>query len=459
VFATHEYRGWWWLPEDPEKRLAGTLNVRNGEAELDLTDDFGHEILSRSATEITMSFHLAERPRILGLTSDGQVITSEGHIGASWERHSAGVSLSMYRRSVTLVGAHFASGEKIEFDEISIRMSDLTAWTQTLAIDTKATTRKQRGGYVWGGFSARTKRLNDIQIPLSRGEQASIRFGTKFKGIHISGRGSDQASLTQDTELRLRFPKPADLERIFLRLGHLRNFLTLAVGRPVAVLSVTGYRDDFTDDRTKRPLPIELLWHVPRNPDPPERRREPREMLFTLPEASPDISTVLRSWLAKQKRLEPVFNLFFGMLYHPDMYPDVRFLMFVQAVETYGYRRGRKVVERPFADQVRAALANCPSVSRKIVGADEDAWVKWLKVTRDFYTHYNPNKEKAAGKVAGRLLLTVQLRAIIEMSLLRELGFTQIAIDEVLTRIGRYEEIAHFRRIVAGDKEEVTKPP
>jgi hypothetical protein len=34
--------------------------------------------------------------------------------------------------------------------------------------------------------------------------------------------------------------------------------------------------------------------------------------------------------------------------------------------------------------------------------------------------HYNPKKEKAAGKVAGRFLLTVQLRTITEMSLLRQ---------------------------------------
>ena len=70
-------------------------------------------------------------------------------------------------------------------------------------------------------------------------------------------------------------------------------------------------------------------------------------MLFTLPAVQAEISKVLRSWFAKQKRLEPVFNLFFGLLYNRDIELDVRFLLYAQAVETYGYRRGRNPVERP----------------------------------------------------------------------------------------------------------------
>lgn len=47
---------------------------------------------------------------------------------------------------------------------------------------------------------------------------------------------------------------------------------------------------------------------------PPEKQRDAHEMLFTLPAVQAEISKVLRSWFAKQKRLEPVFNLFFGLL-------------------------------------------------------------------------------------------------------------------------------------------------
>jgi hypothetical protein len=446
VIETREFRGWWWLPGERDDRLPGALVVTKGEAELDLTGHFGHDIISETDTERVPSGHLADQPRILGIDSNGKSVTSVGHSSASYSLHSAGVVLSKYARQVTLVGKHFDAGQTIAFDEISIQTSDLTAWTQVRAIQTKAKTRKHRRGYhVWSDISVRWKPLDDIEIPLSRGERAFIRFGMKFQGIDIAGRGSDHAELTQDTDLHLRFTKSQTLEQVFNRVGDLRNFLSLAVGRPVAVLSVAGFRDDFADETTKLPIPIEILWGIPHNPDPPEKPREAHEMLFTLPEVSTEISKVMRSWFAKRKRLEPVFNLFFGLLYHPDIYSDVRFLLYAQAVETYGYRRGRKPVERNFGDQIRDVLATCPIASRKIVGADTEAFVKLLTMSRHYYTHYNPNKEKASAHGVGLFVLSHQLRTLIEMALLRELGFTPRATDAILARARRYEQIEHFR--------------
>lgn len=450
MIETREFRGWWWLPKKPDDQLPGSLIVTRGEAELDLTGHFGHEVIAETAHEVVMSGRLTAQPRILGIDRDGNELTSEGHQSASYSEHSAGVTISRYSRRITLVGRHFQSGEKIGFDEIAIRASDLTAWTQTRIIETKAKRRKRGRGYVWGDVSARSRQLPDIEVALARGERAFIRFGAKFSGIDIWGRGSEHAELTQDTTLHLRFARARDLDYIFDRVGDVRNFLSLAVGRPVAILEVTGYRDDFADGRTKLPHPVEILWGIPNNPDPPEKQRDAHEMLFTLPAVQAEISKVLRSWFAKQKRLEPVFNLFFGLLYNRNIELDVRFLLYAQAVETYGYRRGRKPVERSFRDQVRDVLTTCVTVSRKIAGNDLDAFTAHLKVTRDFYTHYNPAKEPKAAKGVGLLLLTVQLRTLVEMAFLRELGFGHRAIDAILTRARRYEEIDHFKNYAPG---------
>jgi hypothetical protein len=181
VIETREFRGWWWLPAQPDNQLPGTLTVTRGQAELDLTGNFGHEMLAETDREIVMSGRLADQQRILGIDRDGKEVTSEGHQSASYSEHSAGVTISNYSRRITLVGKHFQSGERIEFDEIAIRASDLTAWTQTRVIETKAQRRKRGRGFVWGDVSARSKQLPDIEIALARGERAFIRFGAKFQ--------------------------------------------------------------------------------------------------------------------------------------------------------------------------------------------------------------------------------------------------------------------------------------
>lgn len=443
MIETQTFRGYWWLPEADERKLSGTLTVAKGDARLELLDNFGRTAISKGIS----SFSLAERPRVLGVSTDGKPITLEGHIGARAEEHFPGIPTSTYRHEVALIGAHFAPDEEIGFDEIAIKASDLNAWTEVSGFRIKTGMREHEKGYlIFEKVNIDYQAPDDVGISLSRGEHAFIRFNAPSEGI---GAGTEHISLRQEAALHLRFRKRANLDQVFERVGHVRNFLSLAVGRPVAILSVTGFQDDYVRERSETPIPITVLWPIVHNPDPPAKRREPREMLFTLPEAKPEISRVMRAWFAKQERLEPVFNLFFGMLYHPDMYSDVRFLMFAQAVETFGYRRKRNVVERSFADQVREVLGTCRSVSKRIVGSDVDSWVTWLKVTRDFRTHYNPAKEERAAKEAGLLLLTLQLRAIIEMSLLRELGFPAAAINEILERIGRYREIEHFQAIVA----------
>jgi ApeA N-terminal domain 1 len=132
--------------------------------------------------------------------------------------------------------------------------------------------------------------------------------------------------------LHLRFAKRAGLRTIFKRVSEIRNFLSLAVGRPVSVLSVIGYQDDYARGQTTFPRPIEIYWQIPNNPEPPTKSRHFTEMLFTLEEARPEMSTVMKRWFQKQARLEPVFNLFFGTLYHPSLYLEVKFLAYAQAI-------------------------------------------------------------------------------------------------------------------------------
>jgi ApeA N-terminal domain 1 len=102
-------------------------------------------------------------------------------------------------------------------------------------------------------------------------------------------------------------------------------------------------------------------------------------------------------------------------------------------------------------------LAQCRMVSKRIVGAqqsDLEEFITGFKTARNYYTHYNPKLEKKAAKGVALLLLSIQLQAIIEMSLLRELGFPLRAIDAILDRTRRYEEIDHFRSKAAQETED-----
>lgn len=264
-------------------------------------------------------------------------------------------------------------------------------------------------------------------------------------------RPRDRVEFRQEAALHWRFPRPVDLPSVFKRVGQIRDFLSLAVGRAVSITSVAGFRgEDRSEDRGPR-RPIEILWEIPHNPEPPTSPQDPRDMLFTLA-AIPDASKVLKRWVARQDRLEPVFNLYFGTLYHPDLFLEVRFLSLAQALETYDFRRRRKPGQKSLAERTHDILAQCRTVTKRIVGPDADRFVDHFKCTRNYYTHYNPKLEAKAASGVGLFLLTLQLQAILELSFLRQLGFPCQAIEGVLERARRFEEIDHFRSQAAEAK-------
>jgi hypothetical protein len=445
MIGKHKHTGIWWRASDPEKTLPGTLRIAKGEADLELLGNFGHKLISETPEQKAFDpFELEEPGRILGRSASGQSITLEG------QSYGLAGDISSYRFPWVLVGKRFAENEEATFDEVAIEMSDLDTWTATSGFARPQLDSDQPDGGLSSLFHVGFERPPAIEIPLDDGEKITLDFLPSHSGWRAV---TTEITISQKTVLRLRFPARRNLHEIAQRVGQLRNFFCLAIGRPVSVLSVTLFQDDYQHEDSEHHLPIQLLWEIPHNPEPTEKSRHPFQMPFTLPEPPQGISAVMKAWFAMQQRFEPVLNLYFGMRHHPDIYGDVRFLAYSQAVETYDRRcRGKK----SSLDQRMAAVLNdCPTVSTKIVeagGFTLDEFVTAFADSRNFYTHYNPRAKAQVARGVLLYVLTVQLQAIIEMSLFQQLGFSSEEIDTIFTtRTERYREIANAKSQV-GDE-------
>lgn len=444
MFDRHEYAGLWWEPERESGVLLGTLTIGQGRPVLEVQEDFGQTLIP--GTGRGRNYSLEKKPRIVG-GDDESLITLEEVQGLGRGAQGMGPRTAHYEAQVALEGKRFAQGERVAFDEISICASDLNAWTQVSGfktiLETESVDEKDRVV----ATEVRYEAPEDIRIPLAQGEEIIISFVCMGKGL---AGGSDRVELRQESSLRWRFARPLGVYEVFERVGQIRNFLSLAAGRPVSITSVTGFQDLYTHRGTDLPRPIELRWNIPHNPEPPQDFGHPAHMLFTLADADPDPSALLQRWIERQGRLEPVFNLYFGALYDPDPYLEVKFLAFAQALETYDIRRRGQPERMNLAARTRDVLSQYEKVSRKIVGDDIEAFVVDFRNARNYYTHYNPGLEKRAARGGALLLLTTQLQTILEMSLLGELGFSDQAVEEILDRSHRFAQIEHLREQFAG---------
>jgi ApeA N-terminal domain 1 len=443
MFRRLEYNGLWWEPSRESGVVLGTLSIEQGRSTLRVREAFRRGPNSRISWHGDSSIDLAEKPRIIGESDDGGPITLEMVKEAGHTDQQLSSRTVRYHAQVALLGKRFAEGEEVTFDEISIGATDLNAWTGVSgfksALETEALEEDGRVAVV--ATEVRFEAPEDIRIPLVDGEEITISF-------NCLGGHSDRVELRQEASLRWRFARPLGLYDIFERVGQIRNFLSLAVGRPVSITAVTGFQSSHTYRGSEAPRPIELHWSIPHNPEPPEDPRHPRYMLFTLAEAAQDPSKLLNRWFERQDRLEPVFNLYFGTLYRQEHYLEVRFLALAQALETYDFRRRRRPVRMTLAARTRDVLLQCKSVSQRIVGNDFEPFVVDFRDARNYYTHYDPELEKRVARGGALLLLTTQLKTILEMSLLRELGFPRRAVERILERGLRFEQIELLREQV-----------
>jgi hypothetical protein len=395
----------------------------------------------------------------------------------SFQMSSHGIPTTIYRPSAALLGARFTEGEELTFDEISLVTSDLDTWVSASGISWSHTMNDDPTLGL-KAIDLHFEPPESIPIPLDEGAEARIDFSYAQSGIQPV---PSKATVSQSAALHLRHPEHFTLDGVGEAVGRIRNFLSLAIGRTQTVVSITAFRDDLLRPGSNHRQPVDLVWELQHNPELPTRPVHPHEMLFSLPEAKPSISEVMRSWLARQDVLRPVFNLYFGVLYHPNMYLDVRFLAYAQAIETYDFRRREatdlppeehehrlEAVLAPAPDEyrgwleqqlknsntlslrrrVRDVLAECPTVRDKIIGAtsnERKVFINRFIDSRNYYTHYNPELEGRAATGAALYLLVIQLQAIIEMCLLRELHFDCEEIDSILGRVQRYVLIHHMR--------------
>jgi hypothetical protein len=476
VIGTQTYRGVWWLPSDPQDRRNGTLTITAGEVSLDLVGHFGREIISESDHEISYSLFLADQERILGATTDGNHITLVDCSQAAGGRLLLGLSTDLetavYRARAAIVGnGRFDEGEAVEFDHVELRLAALESWLQIR----HATLNLSASG---DGGTIEFTRVPPMEFQLDGGPTATIRFSSSVQSV---GPEATRAGYEWSSWLGLKFPEMCSLDDVKSAVGWLRNLLVLATGKPLTVLAVHGYRDDWTGP-DGYPVQMGLFYSLFYNPDPMPRPVNWWELLFDYPQIAERLADVLSRWIALHQQYDAVIGLFFGTIYQQASYREQRFLQYAQAIETYDRLkrpgatiRGRDAFralrdeivaavpqehrawlktelawsnDLKLADRITHVLSSCPEVAERIVGSEGiDAFVKAVKWTRNYYTHYDPKgKAKAATDGQDMHRLTVQLRAVLETVLLVELGFDSDEIAAGLERARRFEEIDLMRR-------------
>jgi hypothetical protein len=445
-----EYRGVWWLPEDPGREVGGILKFSPGEgARLELTG-----ALKEPASLIR---RLSAPELIFGKVFGRGKVTLYRCLEV--KRHINTAETSDLIADVAFLGDH-VDPRRATFSSMSVESSELDLWANVNWVEFPDLSE-----LAGRNFSIRFYKPELLEARLDNG--IKVTLGVGIEGPQMSW-VQTEVRLKRKIFVRVIPPSPCPFEECLNLVQAMLDLASLGILHPAIPNEIVGMVEE-RESEGSEPIRIEILYRLSRKPSFDRASLHPYAVLFSLADIYERFEEFVRNWFDTKARLEPVWNLYLATLHAPEMYVESHFLNIVHALEAFhrltvgGHElpedeHGKRVDEiinsapcqwcQWLMDKLRYSnepslrsrlIKVCgmfPSVTGRLIGNQKAVkrFVCQVVDTRNYMTHHDPELGQSAARGISLFPLTEKLKILVECCLLRELGFPDEFISE---RIGR----------------------
>jgi hypothetical protein len=446
LIEVFELHGKFWLPKNPSRQLQGTLKYTpaqgttlelKGAWEDDINEPIGYEIILGRDRERRNKVTLNKCIEVKRSITNGVVFESNFNV------------------ELFLLNVHVRDSSKIKFRKISVNYSQFDEWVYYTRINIEQEDKKTIVEY---------KPLEPLASNYDSNYSININFGYDVNF------GENKVNISEEPFIEIFSREERYLNEFMKILHYIRIFLTLALGRQVSPISIWG-ETDLAKHRIKGKgnyyWPIIIFVNVSFNNINTMEKYSRYDVLFWLKDIKNEFETCLKNWLNEANLLEPVYYLYFISL-SSDFVLENKFLFFMQAIEAYHRRKFNKkewtdeenkeliikilnVVPRGKREKIsqifrtanELTLANrlidILKIYSNVVPEQGPGFVKKVVGERHYLTHYDINLQNK--KISGEEFwtITIKLRMLMEICLLKELGLSSNKINELIKNNWRYK--------------------
>lgn len=466
-----KFSGTWWLPQDPEREVGGTLTFPGDrQCTLDLLGSFSSDTLetTRRETGLLLTGDDFVNPGIiLGISEKrGTPLTLFRCRQIRSTSGMRGVRSSAYGVNVILVGQHVESQTELLFRKFALPYDHLNSWASLSGFETHFTNDKEH--------HSKTCEVR-YEHPEPPEAEVDDRWKYRIFANFNYNSGLKQIILKEWIYAEIEPPNPVSFDEALGALRPFQNLVSLGVGR--AVLAMEGRATLAGDQEAGHGTigPSVKVYFATPAIEEPEVKIQSRRMLFKFSDLQDQFSEYMRTWLSHSYALGPVLDLYFSTFYNPQQYLESRFLSLTQAIEAYHRRRlgGQYLPDKllkpikeellgviqkakiekeegvpPGAKQALTARLkhiNDYSLRRRVRELVRDpgnllgriipkprSFAEAVVNARNYLTHYSTEQEGQAESVKDLYLLAERLKALLDVVLLRELGFEDQKIEKLV---------------------------
>lgn len=444
-------QGLWWLPETPDDRETGTLTF-------DQIAGAKLNVIGRLAPYETDPMGVGgERDVIHGFTTTGQPVTLLKTFIVKSQFGFPGIATETWHVRTVAVGAHFSSAEEGVFSRAWVRFDGIARWLEN---DPFVEIQD---------FDARITKLTVCKPDR---QQLGVIPGAKvYSGSNLkSGRDGDERwTSVSEAMIAIDADAPQTLNWHFVAAVKMRFLVELFYGRP---LSLTKLMVELPSEPKAEGYPpyadVEIYAQMIGGDD----KLSPidRPPMLTAPVLLNAAPKALADWFAQYETLSAAMHLLSTVASDRRMFMNVRFLLAVQAVETFHREAcpGTIIPENEHGEIVKALTAavpptttqemreklqsmlqyaNEPSLRQRlraliaqardgrgdVMPAYDKSFINAVVATRNHETHHG---ERPDNLLTGADMYWAIRRLVVLLTVLflRRLGLPSDAVDAVIAR-------------------------
>ena len=439
--------GYFWLPEQDEKKIPGVLTIKNGGGiELEVVGLFDDSINSLNNDD--------NPDRIIGLVEKDGLVTLENCFYTNTNISFGGISKSKICVNKVLSGFAYKQNEIVTFNSLSFSVDCLDEWVRISGISNDSD---------WKNRTATISYIppENISFVLDNRMKLEICFAYTLPGSP----NITEAKITQRVYFKLSSEELRPLSD-FTEIAHkLTNFLCFAIDATVTLkdLSATSkeIQKDGGDGKTY-PVPVKVFYpSIPFAENAPDKSCH--RMLFTYGTIKSNAQDVFNNWLRAYETMAPALSLYFSTKNGAQKYLDGKFLALAQGLETYHRRTNdEKLMDSSKFDSLVSTISeSCPKehakwLSDRLMHGNEISLRKRLELiiepfkdklgikkdrkkllskivaTRNYLTHYSENLKNNAADGEELLNLCQKMEVIFQLHFLKDIGFSGEEIESIV---------------------------
>ena len=433
-----EYRGFWYLPSDPENSVAGTVTYYpNERIVLELIGSFGDSLMDVFKDN-------KEETILYGKTSDAKDITLLQCRQSYSLNFSARFPILRFTCDYMIVGKHILGlDEKCQYWAM-VRIPELTYWCHPEAIGLNYLNGdgEKDISRIALSFNIKYRDEENIIDEVQIDENTSIVL---LRGVNFNE--SEQRlrpKIEQYTYIEVRKKNTTSIKELLSDIFMFEQFLSFATLKIVKCSFITLFNQDLYQEVKGRKYykAIEVIHPFFDRQNIESKPTKSYDFLFnhtTIKEIYPEI---LRKWYNEPMELAPIKGHLISSLEKKKVYSSVDFLIVVQAIEGF-YRRFRSAKYRkehniegkassklhPMLTELLSEFSDIDLLKRNTI--DIDAVVD----SRIYFSHFMP-KTSSLKAIDGWELLEEarKLRILLLCCVLSLLGFNNEQINDVLNK-------------------------